>query len=120
VQTQLSQRFKHNEARKCYTFQENLLKGIFYTETGEGFKYSNAKKQQKRFNYYYVKGTYLPAEQIDAQVIQALAFLELTPEALKSCLSQVIYRKADPLVELEMHLTLNDSLGQLKLPPLPS
>ena len=59
----------------------------------------------------------MPAEQIDAQVIQALAFLELTPEALKSCLSQVIYRKADPLAELEMHLTLNDSLGHLKLPP---
>jgi hypothetical protein len=117
VQTQLKQRFKHNEARKCYTFQENLLKGIFYTETGECFKYSNAKKQQKRFNYYYVKGTCLPAEQIEAQVLQALAFLELTPEALKSCLSQVIYRKADHLAELEMHLTLNDSLGHLKLPP---
>ena len=117
MQSQLKQRFKHNEARKCYTFQENLLNGIFYTEAGERFKYSNAKKQQKRFNYYYVKGCCLPAEQIDAQVIQALAFLELTPEALKSCLSQVIYRKADPLAELEMHLTLNDSLGHLKLPP---
>ena len=117
VQTQLSQRFKHNEARKAYTCQENLLKGIFYTETGECFKYSNAKKHQKRFNYYYVKGTCLPAEQIEAQVLQALAFLDLSEDALRSSLSQVIYRKADHLAELEMHLTLNDSLGHLKLPP---
>jgi site-specific DNA recombinase len=76
VQIQLSQRFKEQKSRKCYTLQENLLKGIFYSETGEGFKYSNSKKHQKRFNYYYVKGTYLPAEQIEAQVIQALAFLD--------------------------------------------
>ena len=117
VQLKLSQRFKEKESRKAYTFQENLLKGIFYTESGEGFKYSNAKKQQKRFNYYYVKGCCLPAEQIDAQVIQALAFLELPQDALPSSLSKVIYTKEKDLAKLDIHLTLDDSLGQLKLPP---
>jgi DNA invertase Pin-like site-specific DNA recombinase len=117
VQTQLKQRFKHNEARKCYTFQENLLKGIFYTETGERFKYSNSKKHQKRFNYYAAKGCCLPAEQIDEQVIQALAFLELSQDALPSSLGKVIYTKGKDLAELDIHLTLDDSLGQLKLPP---
>ncbi|MCS6267030.1 MAG: recombinase family protein [Vampirovibrio sp.] len=117
VQNQLKQRFKDNEARKVYTLQTNLLKGVFYTEAGELFKYSNAKKHQKRFNYYAVKGCYLPAEQIDEQVLQGLAFLNLTQDTLKSSIAKVIYTKQKDIGQLEIHLTLDDKLGKLKLPP---
>ena len=72
---------------------------------------------QKRFNYYAVKGCYLPAEQIDEPVLQALAFLNLTPDTLKSSIAKVIYTKQKDIGKLEIHLTLDETLGKLKLPP---
>jgi hypothetical protein len=72
---------------------------------------------QKRFNYYAVKGCYLPAEQIDEQVLQGLAFLNLTPNTLKSSIAKVIYTKRKDIGKLEIHLTLDETLGKLKLPP---
>lgn len=116
VQNELKKRFNSREERKVYTRNSYILKDNFFSSNGQQFKFSNSKNHNMRFNYYYTKGCCLPAEQIDEQITNALAFLQLSKEKIENLVSKVIYSATDDFCELEININIDDKIGKLKLP----
>ena len=76
----IRRRIKDKNAFSHYQVHDSVLSRKLYDNTGRSFRLTTAKKQGKKFLYYYngVGGHYLPVEQLDNFVLKMLKMTDLT------------------------------------------
>ena len=98
VQEFIRRRIKDKNAFSHYQVHDSVLSRKLYDDTGRSFRLTTAKKQGKKFLYYYngAGGHYLPVEQLDSFVLKALKmadFDDLEPLANRDALTDKQMRK---------------------------
>ena len=98
VQEFIRRRIKDKNAFSHYQVHDSVLSRKLYDDTGRSFRLTTAKKQGKKFLYYYngAGGHYLPVEQLDSFVLKALKmadFDDLDPLANRDALTDKQMRK---------------------------
>ncbi len=94
----IRRRVKDKNAFSTYQVHDSVLSRKLYDDTGRSFRLTTAKKQGKKFLYYYngVSGHYLPVEQLDNFVLKTLKmtdFDDLEPLANRDALPDKQMRK---------------------------
>ena len=94
----IRRRIKDKNAFSHYQVHDSVLSRKLYDNTGRSFRLTTAKKQGKKFLYYYngVGGHYLPVEQLDNFVLKTLKiadFDDLEPLANRDSLTDKQMRK---------------------------
>ncbi len=94
----IRRRVKDKNAFSTYQVHDSVLSRKLYDDTGRSFRLTTAKKQGKKFLYYYngVGGHYLPVEQLDNFVLKTLKmtdFDDLEPLANRDALPDKQMRK---------------------------
>jgi DNA invertase Pin-like site-specific DNA recombinase len=142
VQEQLGRRYEKNEERKKYLYSQGLLHSKFFTADNRIFKFSNSKKSERRFNYYYIKGENgicLPVEQIDSFANKAVNNIldmdlkelgneilgqdmkllikkipQIKNENIKAFLDKAIYLVKDNVSELIIYINIDEFIKFLR------
>ena len=94
----IRRRIKDKNAFSHYHVHDRVLSHKLYDDTGRSFRLTTAKKQGKKFLYYYngAGGHYLPVEQLDSFVLKTLKmadFEDLEPLANRDALPDKQMRK---------------------------
>ena len=94
----IHRRIKDKNAFSSYQVHDSVLSRKLYDDTGRSFRQTTAKKQGKKFLYYYngAGGHYLPVEQLDNFVLKTLKmtdFDDLEPLSNRDSLTDRQMRK---------------------------